>query len=123
MKFLIKIKDVFVLFIKTFIKPFWFSSSICKKEMVVPYFYTSVNMLFFYASVYLFLKLSWMAGTVGIQSPAVVLPTLAGVIGTLIVLNHSMLTIYNKSRKAKMISEEYKIQEKPGKGEKGVMEE
>ena len=121
-KFLVKIKNWIVRFIKVFIKPFWFSSSTCKKEIVVPYVYTSINMTFFYLSVYIFLKLSWMTGTVGIKNAAIVLPTLSGVIGILIVLNHSMLTIYNKSRKTK-IDENTKLQEKPAEGEKGVMEE
>lgn len=118
-KFLVKIKNLLLLFIKTFIKPFWFSSSTCKKEIVVPYVYTTLNMSLFYLSVYIFLKLSWQAGTIGIKNVAIVLPTLAGVIATLIILNHSMMTIYNNSKKTKKDITEIKTDPNV----KGVMEE
>ena len=85
----------------TFLRPFWFSSSDCRRGVVVPYIYTMFNMICFYISVYLFLSLSYKAATIGIKVPHIILPTIAGVIGTLIALNHSMLTIYNKGKQPK----------------------
>lgn len=90
------IVDGFIFITNTFFKPFWFSSN--KKSIIVPYLYTSVNMGLFYISIYIFLTLSYKAALVGITSPEIVLPTLAGVIATLIALNHSMLSIYNNGK-------------------------
>jgi len=85
-------------FILTFLRPFWFSSSNCKKGVVAPYVYTTINMACFYIAIYVFLTLSWEAATIGIKNPQIVLPAIAGLIGSLIALNHSMITLYNNGK-------------------------
>lgn len=76
-----------------FIKPFFFSSN--KKSIIVPYVYIGIAMGLFFATVIEFLKLSHMAATVGIKDAAIVLPTLAGVIATLIAIVAVMGKTYN----------------------------
>jgi hypothetical protein len=101
--------------IDTFLKPFWFSTSNGKKDLVAPYFYVSIGMIFFYASIYIFLTLSYKGATVGIQDAGIILPTLAGVIATLIGMVTITMNAYNKGKSTNI---EAKKEDKP----KGVQE-
>ena len=76
-----------------FIRPFFFSST--KKTIIVPYVYIGISMVLFFGTVVEFLKLSFMAATVGIKDATIVLPTLAAVIGTLIAIIAVMGNTYN----------------------------
>lgn len=76
-----------------FIRPFFFSST--KKSIIVPYVYIGVSMVLFFGTVIEFLRLSHMAATVGIKDATIVLPTLAGVIATLIAIVAVMGKTYN----------------------------
>jgi hypothetical protein len=86
----------FMFIIQTFLKPFLFSSS--KRTVIAPYMYVLISMIFFYISIYAFLDLSYKAAIVGIKSPEVILPTIAGVIVTLMGATTLMIKVYNDGK-------------------------
>ena len=91
----------FQFFIKIFLKPFWFSTSNGKKDIVVPYVYSMINQISIYVTIYVFLRLSWLTAMKELHNPEIVLPTIAGVLTALIALNHSTMSIYNNGKQTK----------------------
>jgi len=80
-----------------YVKPMFFSSN-RPESIIAPYVYVFVGMLLFFASIIMFLYLSYMAATKGIQDSAIILPTLAGVIATLIAMVGIMIKLYNDGK-------------------------
>lgn len=81
---------------KKYFKPFWFSSK--KDYIIAPYVYVFFGMIFFFACIILFLFLSYEAAFKGIKDAAVILPTIAGVIATLVAMNTFMIKVYNEGK-------------------------
>jgi len=96
----------------TFLRPFWFSST--KKSLVAPYVYVFISMVLYYISVYVFLDLCYTAANPGIKDAAIILPTLAGVIATLIAINQVMISAYNKGKDKTEISDNYESDKPKG---------
>ena len=84
---------------RIFIRPFWFSHK--KKYLIVPYFYVSVAMMLFFASVTLYLYLAYQAAMHGIQDAGVVLGTVNLTIGTLMGIVGIMIKLYNDGNDGK----------------------
>jgi hypothetical protein len=80
-------------FWEIFIRPFFFSGK--KRTVIVPYIYIGISMVLFFWTVIEFLRLSKIAAMQGIKDAAIVLPTLAGVIATLIAIIAIMGKTYN----------------------------
>lgn len=92
------------------IRPFFFSKN--KKAVIVPYIYVFIGMGLFIASVILFIKLSWMAATVGIKDATIILPTISSVIGIMVAMMTFMVKVYNDG---KTVDTEISVSEdKPG---------
>jgi hypothetical protein len=80
-----------------YLKPFWFSSS--KNTIIAPYVYVFIGMCMFFISVGLFLYLCWIGAThKEIFNLQIILPSLAGVIATLVAMMTFMIKVYNEGK-------------------------
>jgi hypothetical protein len=79
-----------------YLKPFWFSKK--QPHIIAPYVYVFLGMCWFFVCIGMFLYLSWAAMFLEVKNATIVLPTLAGVIATLVVMMTFMIKVYNEGK-------------------------